>query len=68
MNKIKFANTEVEAWKVKSGTVVMQFDIYYHIAGFVSNDRICLFDFVSHERAPCYYETDVSNVTWLEPH
>ena len=65
MNKIKFANMEVEAWKVRAGTVVMWNGFYYHISGFSCNDVLNITDDISEQSTDAVYASDL---TWIEPH
>ena len=64
MNKIKFANTDVDAWKVKAGTVVVWENHYYHVCGFASNDVL----YIDNMPSPTPLYVDAYELTWIEPH
>lgn len=63
--KVKFANAEVEVWKIKPGAVVYDDHLcgYFHIKGFYRiNDSVQQVRVCNGEVYAC------TNLTWLEPH
>ena len=65
MNKIKFANTDVDAWKVRAGTVVVWEGQYYHVCGFASNDVLNINDDISLQTS---IRVGADELWWIEPH
>lgn len=70
---IKFANTDVEAWKVRQGVVVMVNDgygnfVYGHVSNIASNKLVNNYlDLVITCGNQKFYEHS-RDCTWLEPH
>lgn len=69
--KVKFANAEVDVWKVRQGAVVLAGGHIGHIKriGFTKNpcfgeDVFC----IDVETTDCEHCTMSDSVTWLEPH
>lgn len=59
---IKFANTDVEAWKVRQGVVVLYQGELYHVSSFVDDSLIQIHN--------AWNDTEAfsQGITWLEPH
>lgn len=59
---IKFANADVEVFKVKQGVVVMLDHCYYHIFGFCVNNSLFIGNGYNKP-----FAVNASQLTWLEP-
>lgn len=64
--KVKFANVEVDVWKLRKGTVLRWGGEYVHLEGF------CFFENHVDVKASSYngkaYSYESRSLEWLEPH
>jgi hypothetical protein len=64
--KVKFANTEVEIWKLRAGTVLRWHGEYVHLKGFwFFDDHVDVKANSYNGKTHCYESTSLE---WLEPH
>lgn len=72
--RVKFANTSVDVWKLKKGTVLLKYarqDLapeIYHLEGVVTVMRDCASVKVMISDAHGSYEILTTELYWSEPH
>jgi hypothetical protein len=64
--KVKFANAEVDIWKLRKGVVLEFASEIVHLSGVVNHDKgiAIMLSYWDHAEKMC----EPSYVTWLEPH
>lgn len=65
--KVKFANTEVDVWKLRKGSVVSFHEEFLHIVSFkIYNPALTILKTSKHDGN--FVEANTDFFTWLEPH